>query len=85
VALCVNSSETGQIVLTLDSTLAIKLGTEHPQPEDQHHKGKDYPNAKADTPDRGKVILSGDRKNDEEYGRGQRTTKLSRMKFVVDA
>jgi hypothetical protein len=67
----------GQIVLTLYSTLAIKLGAEHSQAEDQHYKWKGYPNTKADTPDRGKVILSGDRKNDEEYGRSQRTTELS--------
>ena len=72
-------------MLTLDSTLAIKLGAEHPPPEDQYHKGKDYPNPEADTPDRGKVILSGDRKDDEEYGRSQRTTELSRMRFVVGA
>ena len=82
-AFYVNSSETGQAVLTLDSTLTIKLGAEHPQPEDQHHKGKEYPNAEADTPDGGKVIISSDRKYDKEYGRSQRTTKLSRI--VVDA
>jgi hypothetical protein len=47
-------------VLTLDGTLAIKLGAEHPQPEDQNHEGKEYPEAEANAPDRGKVILSGD-------------------------
>ena len=67
---------------TLDSTLAIKLGADHPQPENQHHKGKKHPKAKANTPDRGKMILSGDRKSDEEHGRSQRTTELSRAKFV---
>jgi hypothetical protein len=48
-----NQLQTGQVVLTLYSTLAIKLGAEHPPPEDQHHQGKDYPNTKADAPDRG--------------------------------
>jgi hypothetical protein len=46
-------------VLTLDGTLAIKLGTEHPQSEDQYQKGEEYPKAEANAPDRGKVILSG--------------------------
>ena len=48
------------IVLTLDRTLAIKLGVKHPQPEDQNHEGRKYAKAEANTPDRGKVILSGD-------------------------
>ena len=81
---CVNSSKTEQTVLTLYSTLAVKFGTEHPHPEHQHHEGKEYPNTKADTPDRRKVVLSSDRKNDEEYGTSQRTTKLSRKQFVAD-
>ncbi len=58
--LCQQQRNRKQIVLTLDGTLAIKLGAEHPQPEDQHHKGKEYPKAEANTPDRGKVILAGD-------------------------
>ena len=82
-AFCVNSSETGQVVLTLDSTLAIQFGAEHSQPEDQHHKRKDYPNGEADTPDRRKMILSGDRKYDEEYRTSQWTTELSRMKLWI--
>ena len=69
-------------MLTLDSTLSIKLGAEHPQPEDQHHKGKEYPKAEANTPDSGKVIFSGNRKRDEEYGRSQRATELMKAKIL---
>ena len=47
-------------MLTLDSAFVIKLGAEHPQTEDKHHKGKEYPKAEANTPDRGKVFLSDD-------------------------
>ena len=58
--LCQQQRNWTQFVLTLDSALVIKLGAEHPHPEDQNHEGKEYAEAEANTPDRGEVILSGD-------------------------
>jgi hypothetical protein len=47
-------------MVTLDGALPVKLGAQHPQPENQHGKWKKDSNAKADTPNSAKMILSGD-------------------------
>jgi len=48
------------IMVTLDGTLPVKPGAQHPQPKDQHSKWKDESDAKADTPDSRKMILPSD-------------------------
>ena len=72
-------------ILTLDSALTIKLGTQHPQPENQHGEWKDNSNAETYAPDSMKMILSSDRKNDEEDRRSQGTTKLTRISVMAES
>jgi hypothetical protein len=47
-------------MVTLDGALPVKLGAQHPQPENQHGKWKENSNAKADTPNSTKMILPSD-------------------------
>jgi hypothetical protein len=47
-------------MVTLDGALLVKLGAQHPQPENQHGKWKENSNAKGDTPNSMKMILPGD-------------------------
>ena len=47
-------------MITLDGTLPVKLGAQHPQPENQHGKWKENSNSKTDTPNSLKMILPGD-------------------------
>jgi hypothetical protein len=47
-------------MVTLDGALPVKLGAQHPQPENQHGKWKENSNAKADTPNSMKMILPSD-------------------------
>jgi len=47
-------------MVTLDGTLPVKLGAQHPQPENQHGEWKENSNAKADTPNSMKMTLPSD-------------------------
>ena len=45
-------------MITLDGALPVKLRAQYPQPKNQHGKWEDDPDAKANTPDSLKMILS---------------------------
>lgn len=63
-------------ILTLDGTLAVKLGAEHLHTEVKDSQGQDDTDAKTDTPHCLQMVHSSCRQYDQEDRYGQRTSEL---------
>lgn len=61
---------------TLDGALAVQLRAHHPKTEEEHSQRKQYANAKADTPDRLKMVLPSSRQHNQKYRHSEGAAKL---------